>query len=413
MVFGALPMELVQLKIIRNFKGRSEARLQRILEASPERVEPRCSIFAQCSGCQYQHLSYEAQLFWKREHVQQALQQGVWKAIALFNAACWGSSYVSSQAGIDALNTAGVEDAAMVFGACRFLLAALPMLPWILKSSCPESARGSALVGTLSAIAYAAVFASLAHGTSGAKAAFIMALQTIIVAFCSSICAKRLQLGSVASAMLAICGVGFLELGGGPAEAAGDTTADLSGDMLCMAAPLLMGLSWHLLGEHMRSFPQDATPAVAIQLACFALLFAAWSCGEHLMSHGAEGLALWIQDVPKLLEVPNLLPALVFSAFMGNTVTFLLCNCAMRKLKAAEVSLLSASEPLWAALCAALLLHQSLAPSELLGGALVVAAIVGAELWSEDENMPDAKATPCGCSLRGIEKNIQTSPLEA
>lgn len=33
--------------------------------------------------------------------------------------------------------------------------------------------------------------------------------------------------------MLAICGVGFLELGGGPAEAAGDTTADLSGDMLC------------------------------------------------------------------------------------------------------------------------------------------------------------------------------------
>eukprot|EP00913_Durusdinium_trenchii_P016524 g15530.t1 len=399
MVFGALPMELVQLKIIRNFKGRSEARLQRILEASPERVEPRCSIFAQCSGCQYQHLSYEAQLFWKREHVQQAqcqlrtrraavvfaamlllwsslcfinvspsvagtvrlpneaLQQGVWKAIALFNAACWGSSYVSSQAGIDALNTAGVEDAAMVFGACRFLLAALPMLPWILKSSCPESARGSALVGTLSAIAYAAVFASLAHGTSGAKAAFIMALQTIIVAFCSSICAKRLQLGSVASAMLAICGVGFLELGGGPAEAAGDTTADLSSDMLCMAAPLLMGLSWHLLGEHMRSFPQDATPAVAIQLACFALLFAAWSCGEHLMSHGAEGLALWIQDV-----------------------TFLLCNCAMRKLKAAEVSLLSASEPLWAALCAALLLHQSLAPSELLGGALVVAAIVGAEL---------------------------------
>jgi hypothetical protein len=25
-----------------------------------------------------------------------------------------------------------------------------------------------------------------------------------------------------------------------------------------MAAPLLMGLSWHLLGEHMRTFPQDA-----------------------------------------------------------------------------------------------------------------------------------------------------------
>ena len=33
------------------------------------------------------------------------------------------------------------------------------------------------------------------------------------------------------------------------------------------------------------------------------------------------------------------------------------------------MSLLSASEPLWAALCASLMLHQSLAPSELVGGA--------------------------------------------
>eukprot|EP00434_Breviolum_minutum_P002826 symbB.v1.2.002483.t1/scaffold131.1/size310497/3 len=72
MVFGALPMELVQLKIVRNFKGRSEAKVQKILEKSPERVEPRCPIFSKCSGCQYQHLTYEAQLYWKREHVQQA-----------------------------------------------------------------------------------------------------------------------------------------------------------------------------------------------------------------------------------------------------------------------------------------------------------------------------------------------------
>ena len=45
----------------------------------------------------------------------------------------------------------------------------------------------------------------------------------------------------------------FLELG----EVDGASTA-APGDLLCMAAPLLMGLSWHLLGEHMRTFPQDA-----------------------------------------------------------------------------------------------------------------------------------------------------------
>eukprot|EP00434_Breviolum_minutum_P002825 symbB.v1.2.002482.t1/scaffold131.1/size310497/2 len=312
----------------------------------------------------------------------EAFQQGLWKAVALFNAACWGSSYVSSQAGIDALSTAGVEDAAVTFGTCRFLLAALPMLPWLLKSSCPESARGSALVGSLSAIAYATVFASLSHGTTGAKAAFIMALQTIIVAFCSSFCAKRFQLSNFASALLALCGVAFLELGGGNESVTAASVA--SSDLLCLAAPVLMGLSWHLLGQHMRTFPQDATPAVAIQLACFALVFVSWSLFEHLMAHGVDGFGTMLQQLPSLLEVPNLLPALIFSAFLGNTVTFLLCNCAMRKLKAAEVSLLSASEPLWAALCASLMLHESLAPRELLGGALVVAAIIAAECWTDE-----------------------------
>ena len=42
-----------------------------------------------------------------------------------------------------------------------------------------KASPGSALVGSLSAIAYAAVFASLSHGTTGAKAAFIMALQKL------------------------------------------------------------------------------------------------------------------------------------------------------------------------------------------------------------------------------------------
>ncbi|CAE7388178.1 unnamed protein product [Symbiodinium sp. CCMP2456] len=54
MIFGALPRELVQLRIVRNYRSRSEARLCRILEASPERAAPRCPLFTQCSGCQYQ-----------------------------------------------------------------------------------------------------------------------------------------------------------------------------------------------------------------------------------------------------------------------------------------------------------------------------------------------------------------------
>ena len=157
----------------------------------------------------------------------------------------------------------------MVFGALRFVLAALPLLPWLLKSSSAESARTSALVGSFGAVAYAAIFVSFSYGTTGAKAAFITALQTTVVASLSSMAAKRLNLGTFCSAVLAVTGVGVLEFSSGPVEAT-------VGDLMCMAAPIAIGLSWHVLGESMKKFPGDATPTVAIQLICFATLFGVW-----------------------------------------------------------------------------------------------------------------------------------------
>ena len=80
--------------------------------------------------------------------------------MTVFNAACWGVSYISSKVGIDALAAAGVEDAPIVFGALRFGLAAVPLLPWLPRSSALESARASAIVGSLNGLSYAAVFSS-------------------------------------------------------------------------------------------------------------------------------------------------------------------------------------------------------------------------------------------------------------
>lgn len=55
---------------VREVKRRfARARLLRVLKPSPERVTPACRWFGECGGCQYQHLSYSAQLASKHRQV--------------------------------------------------------------------------------------------------------------------------------------------------------------------------------------------------------------------------------------------------------------------------------------------------------------------------------------------------------
>ena len=71
---GALPGERVRARVGVVKKAYASAVLTEILEASPERREPRCPVYAACGGCQLQHLSYEAQLPEKRRQVEDAVR---------------------------------------------------------------------------------------------------------------------------------------------------------------------------------------------------------------------------------------------------------------------------------------------------------------------------------------------------
>jgi 23S rRNA (uracil1939-C5)-methyltransferase len=71
------PADLVELAELRDHKRFARARVGRILEASPERVEPRCPHYVHddCGGCQVQHLGYDAQLAARRSFVGDALRR--------------------------------------------------------------------------------------------------------------------------------------------------------------------------------------------------------------------------------------------------------------------------------------------------------------------------------------------------
>lgn len=70
-----IPGEKVEVEVTEVKKKFARARLVRVLQASPERVEPRCPYFGECGGCQYQHIAYEAQLRLKHKQISDLFQR--------------------------------------------------------------------------------------------------------------------------------------------------------------------------------------------------------------------------------------------------------------------------------------------------------------------------------------------------
>ncbi|MEM8915859.1 MAG: class I SAM-dependent RNA methyltransferase, partial [Pseudomonadota bacterium] len=58
------PGDLVDIETSRRGRHRS-ARLRRVVEAGPDRVEPGCRHFERCGGCRLQHISDHAYAAWK------------------------------------------------------------------------------------------------------------------------------------------------------------------------------------------------------------------------------------------------------------------------------------------------------------------------------------------------------------
>jgi len=74
-VDGALPGERVRFRYTKGGKQYDQGKLEEVLEASPDRVEPPCPVFGLCGGCSLQHLAPEAQVAAKEAQLLQNLQR--------------------------------------------------------------------------------------------------------------------------------------------------------------------------------------------------------------------------------------------------------------------------------------------------------------------------------------------------
>lgn len=67
--------EQVEARAVEEKPGFARARVDKLVKASPARVEPPCPYFGRCGGCHYQHTSYEHQLEVKSAILTETIQR--------------------------------------------------------------------------------------------------------------------------------------------------------------------------------------------------------------------------------------------------------------------------------------------------------------------------------------------------
>jgi 23S rRNA (uracil1939-C5)-methyltransferase len=72
---GAITGEKVKIKLIKLNKGHGFGKLIEVIDSSKQRREPICGIYKRCGGCQLQHISYEEQLNFKTQRVQECIKR--------------------------------------------------------------------------------------------------------------------------------------------------------------------------------------------------------------------------------------------------------------------------------------------------------------------------------------------------
>jgi len=74
-VENAIPGDVINATVIKSKKSWAEGRISKLVEPSPQRIEPFCEHFGVCGGCKWQMLPYRQQLIYKQQQVADQLQR--------------------------------------------------------------------------------------------------------------------------------------------------------------------------------------------------------------------------------------------------------------------------------------------------------------------------------------------------
>jgi len=75
LIQDAVPGDVVNIDVFKKKSGYLQGKAVEILKKSAYRTDPQCVHFGVCGGCKWQNLSYEAQLKFKQDEVENNLRR--------------------------------------------------------------------------------------------------------------------------------------------------------------------------------------------------------------------------------------------------------------------------------------------------------------------------------------------------
>jgi len=176
------------------------------------------------------------------------------------------------------------------------------------------------------------------------------------------------------SAVMCMLGVGVLELCG--TDAANAFGSIGLGDGLAVLQAMGFGTGLFLSEQMMKKHPTKALPITAVMVATSALVSMVWALSDGWMGAlpGWESMTL-----PNMLLDPSMREvamAVVWTGLLSTSLNFFLEVSALGRVPSGEASVILATEPLWAAAFASVLIGEKFGWNDYTGGLLIVAACI-------------------------------------
>ncbi|RMG20977.1 MAG: DMT family transporter [Deltaproteobacteria bacterium] len=247
------------------------------------------------------------------------------------------------------------------FVAARFALAALAFLPWVLASPAPRRGLPAALgpgfaLGALACASYLTQTLGLRTVPAG-RAAFITGTNVVLVPLLAPLFGRGVPRRiDLAGALLSLVGLLLMTR----PEVAGFS----AGDLWVLACAFFYALYIHAL-QQVLARGIDTTALAFSQVAGLCV---------------SSALCLPLAEGPSHFTASAWL-AVSFCALLATVGTFWLQTHFQGRTSPERAALLFATEPVFAAFFAALLLGERTTPREGVGAALVFLAVLLVELW--------------------------------